>query len=641
MLTTFRAHAKGWIAWVFVILVTVPFAFWGISQYRSLVTTDYVAKVNGEKIMPDALQRAYQQAYQQQQSKLGDKFNPTPAQEKALKNQTLQQLIENALLRQQASKDRLVTSDAAVREQIRNLPAFQANGHFDFQQYRAVLSSNGLTVPQFEGRVKSELVLQQLQLGIEQSAFPTLKEVESVVGLMKEQRRVTWFVLPLDQFKQSAAPNDAAVRKYYQSHQEEFSTPATLTISYVRLDRKTLESKVSASEADLQNYYDSHQTRYGIPPARKAGEILIKPDGGSAADWARAHAKAEDLLAQVKRSDDPVKTFAALARKDSDDPISRRNGGSIGYVGRGQMAKALDRALFGIAKTGGLAGPVRTGRGWVLIQLLGERAGQMRPFNAVKDQVASDYKASQAKELYYQLGDKLANDAYEHPDSLTPVAKSLGLQVQTVAGVTKDGGTGIAKNDKVRQAAFSDAVLKQHQNSAPIKLGDEDAVVLRVSSEKPSSVKPLGEVRATIVARLEHERTVAAARSAAGRALAALNAGTAMTAVAHANGVSPRGPTTVGRDAPKVPSALLQALFSLPPAPNGKPRYATASLPDGDQAIYALLQVQRGSMNSLSQAEVGAYANQLGQMYATQAVADYIASLRDHADVKIVTANIP
>lgn len=640
MLASFRAHAKGWIAWAFVILITVPFAFWGIGQYRSLITTNYVAKVNGEKIMPNALQQAYQQVYQQQQATLGDKFDPTPAEEKALKQQTLQQLIETTLLRQQADHDHLVASAADVREQIEEIPQFQANGHFDFQQYRAVLASNGLTVPQFEARVKAGLVRAQLREGLTRSTLITSKEIDSVVALLKEQRRVAWFVLPLDHFKADAIPSDGAVRKYYEAHQKQFSLPASVTISYVRLDQATLERKVTATPEELQDYYDSHQSRYGVPPARKAAEILVKPAAKDSKDWMRARAKAEKLLAKVRQSGDPEQVFAALARKNSDDPVSRRNGGSIGYIGRGQLARNLDRALFGIKKAGGTAGPVRTERGWVLLQLLAERAGHMRPFATVKGKVAKDYKASRAKALYFQLGDKLANDAYEHPDSLGPVAESLGLQVHTVAGVTRDAGTGIATNDKVRAAAFSDSVLKQHQNSAPIKLGEEDAVVLRVTNETPSRVKRLHTVRAAIVAALQRQQAATAARNAAVKALANLRAGSSVAAVARSYHVPAQGPKLISRDASKVAPGLVRALFMLPPAPGNRPRYATTSLADGSEAVYALLGVQPGKMQSLSASEAKAYANEIGELYASQAVKDYIAALRERANVKVINSNI-
>jgi|GEM_PF-1508353 len=640
MLATFRKHAKGWIAWVFVVLVTVPFAFWGVSQYRSLVTTNYVAKVNGEKIMPNDLQRAYQQVYQQRQAAMQGKFNPTPDQEQALKQQTLQQLIQRSLLRQQAGQDRLVAGRKQVQQQIEQISAFQANGHFDFQQYKRVLASNNMTVDQFEARVKSGLVEQQLERALARSAFATPGEVASIVSLLKEQRRVVWFVLPAKQFQPSGPPSDAAINQYYKSHQDHFTTPRRVDIAYVHLDRKALEQRVTTTPAKLRDYYERHQSQYGTPPARKAAEILVKPKGDSKKDWANARSRAAKLLQQVRGASDAQATFAKLARKDSDDKVSSRNGGSIGYVARGQMPRPFDHALFGIGKQGGVAGPVRTDKGWVLIQLLGTRSGHVRPFDAVKDQVASDYKADQAKQLYYKLGDQLANDAYEHPDSLKPVAKALGLKIRTVSGVTEGQGKSIASHDAVRKAAFSDEVLKQHQNSSPVKLGDEDAVVLRVTGVTPSSVKPLAKVRGEIVAALQKQRAGKAARQAAAAAVKALRAGTPATAVAKAHGVSAQGPKMVSRGSSQLPAALASAVFSMPPAGKGHTRYATVATPDGGEAVYALQGVEPGDTQSLSKAERSAYASQVGQAYASQSVQDYIAWLRSQADIKIEKDNI-
>jgi len=640
MLATFRAHAKGWIAWVFVILVTVPFAFWGVSQYRSLVTTNYVAKVNGEKIMPNDLQQAYQRVYQQRQQALGNKFNPTQKQETALKKQTLQQLITRTLLRQQAQSDRLVAGKQAVRQEISQIPAFQSNGHFDFQQYRNVLAENNLSVSQFEGQVRSQLLEQQLQTGVAQSAFATPAEMESIVSLLKEKRRVAWFVLPIKQFQPSGPPSKAAVEAYYKAHQDQYSTPERVDIAYVRLDRKTLEKRISVTPSALRDYYDSHQSKYGTPPARKAAEILIKPHGNSPKDWAAARKTIVKLLKKVRNAPHAEKTFAELARKHSDDPVSRRNGGSIGYVARGQMPKSFDHALFGIKNQGGVAGPVRTAKGWVLIQLLGSRGGSVRPFSAVKDQVASDYKADHANELYYKLGDKLANSAYEHPNSLKPVAQALGLKVKTVTGVTRKKGTGIASHAKVRTAAFSDTVLKQRQNSPPIKLGNEDAVVLHVTNITPSSVEPLAKVHDSIVAALQKRRAAAATQKAATAALTALRSGKSIADVARAHDAKPQGPKLVARGAQDVPPALNEAVYRLAPAAGGHARYATTDLQNGDMVVYALLGVKPGDVKSLSAGERQAYANQLGQAYATQSVQAYIAWLRSQADVKIDEDNI-
>ncbi len=643
-LTSFRSHIKGWIAWVFVILVSVPFALWGVSSYRSVLTSNYVAKVNGQEISPNTFQNAYQNAYRQRQTTLGGKFNPTPAQEKALKQQVLQQLIMQTLLREQAQNYHMVASQAEVRYQIRKLPAFQVNGQFNFQQYQAVLAANNLTPEQFEARVRTDQKSQILQQGLAGSAFATPHATDALIGLLKQQRKITWFSLPLAHFTPKAEPTRKEISAYYQSHKKTFTTPMSVTINYVQLDPKTLEAHVKADPASLKSWYRTHQSKYGTPAARKAAEILIAPAAASAKASAKsgAGARAKKLATEVRAASNPQKKFAALARKYSADNVSSRNGGSIGYVGRGQLSQALDDALFGIAKIGGIAGPVQTRKGWYLIQLLGKRAGSVKPYSAVAAQVKDDYLKSKAKARYFDLGDKLANLAYENSSSLDPIAKKLGLDIKTITDVTREHGTAIAANAKIRDAAFSGDVLKLHRNSEPVKLGDLNAVVLRVSDSRPSKLKPLSKVHDQVVSAIRKRQAKASAASAIARAKKAVGSGETMGAVAKSLNVKLNGPKTFGRaSASNLPAAVAQAAFAkAPPAPD-KPEYGTVQLQNGSPALYALLNVASGSAKQLKSQERQAYMSQLAQLQSNRAMTEYVAWLRKRADVKIIQKNIP
>ena len=641
MLSVFRSFAKGWMAFILLGLVSIPFIFWGMGQLvRTTVVTSYVARVNGSKIMPNKLQQAYEQAFQQRQSQLGGQYNPTQAQQTQLKMQTLQKLIDTQLLLEQAEKDQLVASPAEVRAQIEQIPSFQSNGHFDYQQYKIVLANNGLSVPQFENQVRSDLVLGQLQRGVADTAFPTPREVASLAALAQQQRKAAWFVLPIKEFKPVKQPSRDAVASYYNSHQSQYSIPETLTISYLRLSRKTLEQRVTATPEELKDYYRTHQSQYGIPPARKVAEILIKPSSSGTAAVAAAKSKIENLLKQAKQAKDSRKTFAELARKNSDDRISSRNGGSMGYVSRGQLPKKLDDALFNLSAAGDLAGPIHTSRGWVILQLLGKRAGAVKPYAEVKDQVAKDYKSDKAKSLYYKLDGKFANLTFENAGSLDAAAKALDLKIQTVSGVTEEHGTGIAANDQVRKAAFSDSVLKQRQNSNPIKLGKEDAVVLRISKVTPSKVKPLADVREDIVAALMEKQARDAAAKAASGALSALRTGTPIATVAKDHGATLQGPAMVKRTDAKLPQALAQSLFTLAPAAGSSPRFASVALADGSQAVFGLLGVQAGDTQHLPKLQQTAYTQELGRIYAEELTQSYLAWLHAKADIKIVKDNI-
>ena len=61
MLQSIRENIKGVGAWVIILLLCVPFAFWGIRQYFDTNASTAAATVNGEEISDYALEQAYQQ----------------------------------------------------------------------------------------------------------------------------------------------------------------------------------------------------------------------------------------------------------------------------------------------------------------------------------------------------------------------------------------------------------------------------------------------------------------------------------------------------------------------------------------------------------------------------------------------------
>ena len=767
MLAVFREHTKGLITWAFVILVSIPFVFFGVGQFSSLVISNYVAKVNGEKIMPNVFQDAYRQAYQQ----ASPNGNLSPAREKELKQQVLQQLINQTLIQQQAQADRLVVLKAEIRAEVNQISAFQSNGRFNLAQYKAVLASNGLSPDAFEARVEQQLVTRQLQGGLGATAFVTPVEFTSMISLLKEKRTVAWVTFPLTRYP-AAPPDEKMIAAYYQSHQQKFVTRETLTLNYVQLDKTALEKKIEVTPQELQSFYETHQILYGVPTARKAAQILIKPKNNSPQGWAQAKSKAVHILKLYREKNPSEKRFSELAKKYSDDFLTRRNGGSMGWVARGQtnngfgnalfsiakkgqvagpvktpngwslirllgvrtgsvqpfaavknkviaayrakqaknlyyqlgdklanlayehpgslapIAKELglkvtsisgvtrnsgrgiagskvvrkvafshsvlnqgmnsapvkigpQNALFSIAKKGQVAGPVKTPNGWSLIRLLGVRTGSVQPFAAVKNKVIAAYRAKQAKNLYYQLGDKLANLAYEHPGSLAPIAKELGLKVTSISGVTRNSGRGIAGSKVVRKVAFSHSVLNQGMNSAPVKIGPQNAVILRISQVHKSQVKPLATVKSQIIALLLRQETSANARRAAEHALTKIEAGEPIANVTKSLHLKLMGPKVASRGASKLPPELVAAVFSLAPNPQGKPQFGLIELVNGIPVVYELIKVTPGRITELKKPEAELYQTQIAQINAQAFTASYLSWLRKRADIVIEKKNIP
>lgn len=638
MLTTFRNHAKGWIAWVFVVLVSVPFIFWGIGQYRSLVISNYVAKVNGYKVMPNAFQNAYGQAYEEATSN-GQTLNP--AQEKKLKNQVLKQLIQSALLREKAGAYHLVASTNAVRSYISQMPAFQFNGSFNINQYKEVLARNGLDPDQFEAEVRGQLGVQQLEGGLLASEFVTKNEMNSLISLLNQKRKVQWIVVSPKRYRVQA-PTDAEIKRYYAAHKKRYMNPETVAIKYIQLDKKGLEGRVKATPAKLRSFYESHLTDYGIPPARKAAEILIRPKSDKPGQWKAAKAKLQKILATYRgHKDHPEKAFSELARQYSDAKLAKRNGGAVGWISQGQGNRQFVDALFALKKTYQVSAPIRTNQGWVAVQLLDRRGGKVKPYKEVRQQVKTAYLAHEAQKLYYKLGDQLANLAYENSGSLSAVSKKLQLPVRELTGISRKQGKGIASHKAIRHAAFSAQVLKRGQNSNPIKLGEENAVVLRTTKVTPSQVKPLAEVRKEIVATLLHQMRSTRMKAAVQSITSRVNKGTSLNDVAKRMHLKINGPELLTRHSSKVPSQLISAVFSMGPPTDASRKVGNALLANGDSAIFVLTKVIPGHLTAVKKSEVNLYEQQLQQIFADSMTASYSQWLRQHASVKVIRKNIP
>ncbi|MFI5268741.1 MAG: hypothetical protein ACHQ7M_15305, partial [Chloroflexota bacterium] len=284
---------------------------------------------------------------------------------------------------------------------------------------------------------------------------------------------------------------------------------------------------------------------------------------------------------------------------------------------------------------------IRTLFGYHVIQLEKINAGQVKTFAEVKPQLIADYQKKAADDKYFALGDQLANLAYEHPQSLDEVSKQLNLPIQTVDDVTRDAGTLVAANPEVRKAAFSDSLLTQGNNSEPIQLGPNHAVVLRVKGHTPSEAIPLAAVKDKIAALVKQQQADDATAKLATSLLDSLKKGGDPAVLAKsAPGVTLVSPGFVGRNQKDVPPQILATAFSTPVPASGAHSYADVALDGGDQGVLVLSAVKPGDAGTLTeQARLGAM-NGISRQDGNQEFAAYLAYLHQQGKVEINTKNL-
>lgn len=148
---------------------------------------------------------------------------------------------------------------------------------------------------------------------------------------------------------------------------------------------------VAVDDAALRRYYDSHLPEFEAPGRVRARHLVVSSE-----------AEAVALLGKVRRNGD----FAQLARANNVD-ATRDSGGDLGWVAPGVMVGAFDRVLFSL-KVGEVGPIVRTPYGFHVVRVEGIEAPARRPFTAVSGEVRQKVLQADAQSWKAELAKKHA-----------------------------------------------------------------------------------------------------------------------------------------------------------------------------------------------------------------------------------------
>lgn len=622
MLAKIREKIQGIIATIILTLLAIPFVLWGIGSYFEGGRDQPVAEVNGIEISQRALRERLDEVRA---------ANPRAVESREMKQLVLDSLIDQTLLLGAARDSGYRTSDAQLARIIHELPYFQRDGRFEPGLYEALLRQQGLRPVDFEAQLRGDYLAVQLQRGLSESAFVTDAEVERMLRLVQQQRRVAYAVIKPELFIAKTAVSATEIEEYYRSHPEEFRTAEAVRVQYLRLHAGDVARDIAPTEEELRQAYAAESARYVTPERRRASHILVElPPGADEAAVAAARDKAEDVLKQLRTGAD----FAALAKQHSNDSATAAQGGDLGNVARGILPAELEAAVYAL-KPGEVSGVVRTEYGFHIAKLTEYEPEKRRPFETARAELRELVRARKGEERFIDLAERLRNLVYEHPETLDVAAKELGLEVETSEWFTRAGGSGIAAQPRVVAAAFEPEVLNRERNSDAVEVDPQTLVAVRVVDHRPSVVRPLEEVRAAIERKLKETRAREQARATAQQWLAQLAEGKRLKDLAAAAGATFEAARTLTRAKPEgVDPRLLKAVFAAT-KPQEKAVYGQVDLDRNGTAVYVLESVEDGDPAAADAALKASVRQQLLQRRGADYYASYRAGLRKSAKIEI------
>jgi len=620
MLQAIRDRAHGIFAWVMLIAIGVPFALWGIQNYIDTGKEKPAAAIGDREIFDRDVTRAYEQS-------LNNLVGIDDFDEKKLREQALERLISEEVIVQGAEERMLTVSDTEARSFIQTLPYFQTDGKFDKEKYKVMLSAQGMNPTQFAAQIRRALMSEQFQHGVVDSSFVTKGELETLMRLKNQEREIEYAEIPLTQVTRTFS--DTEISSYYKTYLTEFRNPERVSVEYLALNFEEIAKDVQVSDEELTKLYEEQKASLGTPERRKISHILIAPGDGSEAALKAAQDKATGIRNRILKGED----FAKLAQEVSSDALSGKAGGDLGFLNKEAQEESFTKAAEKL-NSGEVSEPVKTSFGYHLIKVTELIPAKQKSFEEVKEELHKTAQRNAAETRFYEKGQKLAEQTFEHPGSLDTAAQALGLKIQQTVLFTREEGEGLAAEESVRKAAFSEDVLGG-RNSEPVELGNEKAVVLRIKEHQQASDKPMAEVKDAIIAKLRDQESRAEAVKSSQELLKTVRDGKSLAEAAKNLGLKITKTGFVRRDNDKLPPELLRAAFTAGRPAASKVSAGDATQPNGSQWVFSVTTVKDGPMAAADAKDQESASQFMTRSGSQREFGSFVERLRELADVKI------
>ena len=620
-----------------LILIVPSFVFFGISGYSFVTADPAIVEIGRASVSRDEFVQAQRSQLQQMQESSQGRFDPALLDNPQARQALLDQLVDRKVQVAVATDNHFSVSDGALRRAIAAMPQLQVDGQFSPDRYNEVLASYGLTPRDFEAGQRAELALDRVLGPVRDTATLPGPVLDSIKRALTEERTVRLRVFQAADHVQGVQVSDADIQAWYDAHQDALRLPEQVSADYLVLDEAAALASVPAlEESQLKDYYEQNKTRYVVPARVNVSHILVKLPAGASDEVAKtALAKAEGIVTRARA--EPA-SFADLARKESQDAGTARDGGRLGWIQRGTLPLPMEQAVFAL-KQGDISDPVKGPDGYHVFLADQVQPEQGESFEQARTKVEDEVRHQLAADRFADMATQLTSLVYDNPSSLEPAAKTLGLQVRQAGGIARDrlltadeagAGAASASDDaailgdvRVRQVLFSPQLLNDKQNSGVIEISPDTMAVVRVHDRVPAHVPPLDQVRAHIQAQLTDERALAAAVAQGEQALAALQAQPSTDGFDE--------PVTLSRlDPAGLSKTVLDAAFGIP-ADKTLPAFGGVTLPRA-YAIVQVEKVQPGTTDAPALAGLGAQMARLWGGAEQQAV---LTEMRAQLGVKV------
>lgn len=500
MSTPLRKKRANSVIWGLMALMMLGLGGYGVTNFSGGQTE--LGRVGERVISVNDYARSLKREIDAFSAQIGQPVGFPQAQALGIDRTVLSQLVASATLEEQAHLVGLSVGDAQVLERIMSAPMLQGvDGKFNRDAYSQFLKSQGLSEAEFEQKLRDEASRTLLQGAVLGGVTAPDALVVRLTGWAAETRSFTMAeLLPSDLAEPVAAPSDADVQTWYDTHTDAYMRPETRRLTYIWLRPESLLDQVEVDEAALKTAYEERRADFVIPERRLVSRLVFPTMEEAAAAKARLDA-GDASFAELT-------TERGLTAEDID----------LGEVTREDLGPAAD-AVFGLTEPT-VAGPFESDLGPALYAMNGVLQGEETSFEEARDDLRAELALDRARRMVAEKQNEI-EDGLASGATLADVARDFGMELGTLDYNSESEG-GLVGYEAFRKAADG---LSAESFPTLEALDDGGVFALQLDGIDPAAPRPLEEVRDKVVADWSADRTRVALTELAGADLAQLQNG--------------------------------------------------------------------------------------------------------------------
>ena len=617
MLESLRKGAGTWVAKIFIGLLVLSFAVWGIADIFSGFSDRTLATVGDTVISPQTFRYELQRQTSNLSRQLGRQISAEESRRFNLPQVVLGQLITDAALDDQAAKLGLGVSDETLANSIKTDPSFKDEfGKFNRLQFERILQSNGLNEASYAFKHRGVLIRQQIAKSIMGNVDLPKTMVKALFQYQNETRTAEYFVLPAKAAGEIAPPSEAEEKAYHKKNAALFTAPQYRSLTILELDPAQIAKTIKVSDEDIAASYEARKPEFQKDETRDIDQMMFKDEGKAA--------QAYDMISKGSKFEDIIKTFG-FNEKDVH----------LGVLGRSLI---LDKNIADVAfslKAGEISKPVKGTFGTAILRVRKINPASVKTLAEVKEQIRNKLALEQAADKVLDIHDQI-EDERAAGSTLKEIADKFKLRLIEIEAVDSNGRNKAGKAEKKLPAspkllklAFESDVGVEND---PVSSDDNGYWWVDVTGVIPEKLRPIAEVRDQIrrswILEKRSEKLLAKAQELVKR----LEGGETLAAVARAENLEVVKSKPLKRESKDklFSRALIRALFSKPKGAYFEGRPVSGE----DRVIGQVASVTLPDM-AKSAREIADIRKSTGEAVKNDLLSEYVGALRDHYGVKI------